>query len=36
MCVADERGDPGSVSCPADCDLRELVECEGTESSSQM
>lgn len=27
------RSGPGSTSCPADRDLRELVECEGTGSS---
>jgi hypothetical protein len=32
LCVADERGGSGSVSCPADRDLRELVECESTGS----
>jgi hypothetical protein len=36
LCVVDERGGSGSASCPANRDLRELVECKGTGSLLQM
>ena len=36
LCVVDKRCGSGSTSCPADRDLRELVEGERTGSSLQM